>query len=204
MLPWAHGHQRQAIRDLVPALIAQQTGCQAQLARSFGHQAAATQRLSRLRHPERLAPRHLAEAGLLQALGQRPAPGPVRLALDGPSARPQPLLGGALIVGRRAVPIAWRASDATVRKGRRKRAARAVMRRAGPRVIRQVERRRGRVPAARGVAAVARCPLLTALGVACVRRVPKSPKSGSAGVWRSLDTRRLAGPTRRRPLGHRL
>ena len=29
MLPWAHGHQRKAIRDIVQAIIAQQTGCQA-------------------------------------------------------------------------------------------------------------------------------------------------------------------------------
>jgi hypothetical protein len=38
MLPWAHGHQRKAIRDFVGAIIAQQTGCQAQLARHFGNQ----------------------------------------------------------------------------------------------------------------------------------------------------------------------
>ena len=45
MLPWAHGHQRKAIRDFVQAIIDQQTGCQAQLARSFGNQEAATKRL---------------------------------------------------------------------------------------------------------------------------------------------------------------
>jgi hypothetical protein len=56
MLPWAHGHQRKAIRDFVQAIIAQQTGCQAQLARSFGNQEAATKRLSRLLHNERLEP----------------------------------------------------------------------------------------------------------------------------------------------------
>jgi hypothetical protein len=44
MLPWAHGHQRKAIRDFVQAIIDQQTGCQAQLARSFGNQEAATKR----------------------------------------------------------------------------------------------------------------------------------------------------------------
>jgi hypothetical protein len=59
MLPWAHGHQRKAIRDFVRAIIDQQTGCQAQLARSFGNQEAATKRLSRLLHNERLEPRHL-------------------------------------------------------------------------------------------------------------------------------------------------
>jgi hypothetical protein len=68
MLPWAHGHQRKAIRDFVRAIIDQQTGCQAQLARSFGNQEAATKRLSRLLHNERLEPRHLADAVLLQAL----------------------------------------------------------------------------------------------------------------------------------------
>ena len=55
MLPWAHGHQRKAIRDFVQAILDQQTGCQAQLARSFGHQEAAAKQLSRLLHNERLA-----------------------------------------------------------------------------------------------------------------------------------------------------
>src|SRR5688500_15299996 len=62
MLPWAHGHQRKALSDFVRALIAPQTGCQAQLARSFGNQEAAVKRLSRLLHNERLEPRHLADA----------------------------------------------------------------------------------------------------------------------------------------------
>jgi hypothetical protein len=82
MLPWAHGHQRKAIRDFVEAIIDQQTGWQAQLARSFGHQEAATKRLSWLLHNERLEPRHLAEAVLLQALAQLPAHGLVRLAIN--------------------------------------------------------------------------------------------------------------------------
>jgi len=82
MLPWAHGHQRKALRDFVQPIIDQQTGCQAQLARSFGHQEAAAKRLSRLVHNERLALRHVADAVLLQALVQCPAHGPVRLPLD--------------------------------------------------------------------------------------------------------------------------
>src|ERR687883_355249 len=68
ILPWAHGHQRKAIRDFVQALIDQQTGCQAPLARSCGNQEAATKRVSRLLHNERLEPRHLADAVLLQAV----------------------------------------------------------------------------------------------------------------------------------------
>src|SRR5262245_20099926 len=83
MLPWAHGHQQPGIRDFVPAIIAPQTGCQAQLARRFGNQEAATKRVSRLLHHERLEPRHWAAAVLLPALGQLPSHGPVRLAGDG-------------------------------------------------------------------------------------------------------------------------
>ena len=62
-MPWAHGHQRKALGDLVQAIIAQQTGGQVQLARSFGNQEAAAQWLSRLLHNERLEPRAAVSAG---------------------------------------------------------------------------------------------------------------------------------------------
>jgi hypothetical protein len=204
MLPWAHGHQRNAIRDFVQAIIAQQTGCQAQLARSFGNQEAATKRLSRLLHNERLEPRHLADAVLLQALVQLPAHGPVRLAIDWTIEGPQHLLVVSLIVGRRAVPIYWRAYDATVLKGRMKRYERAVIRRAVTRVIQKVGRRRVRVTADRGFADVALFTLLSDLGVAFVIRVKKSTKICMAGVWRPLDTLCFPGNTRRRTLGRLL
>jgi hypothetical protein len=64
LLPWAHGHQLQAIGDFVAAIIEQHTACQAQLARSCGKQEAAVQRLARLLHHERLDPRLLADAVL--------------------------------------------------------------------------------------------------------------------------------------------
>src|ERR687884_654389 len=204
MLPWAHGHQRKAIRDFVQAILDQQTGCQAQLARSFGNQEAATKRLSRLLHNERLEPRHLADAVLLQALVQFPAHGPIRLAIDWTIEGQQYLLVVSLMVGRRAVPIYWRAYDATVLKGRMKRDELAVMRRAVTRVIRKVGRRRVRVTADRGFADVALFTLLTELGVAFVIRVKKSTKICLAGVWRQLDTLRFPGHTRRRPLGRLL
>ena len=204
MLPWAHGHQRKAIRDFVQAIIDQQTGCQAQLARSFGNQEAATKRLSRLLHNERLEPRHLADAVLLQALVQLPAHGPVRLAIDWTIEGQQYLLVVSLIVGRRAVPIYWRAYDATVLKGRMKRYELAVIRRAVMRIIRKVGRRRVRVTADRGFADVALFTLLSDLGVAFVIRVKKSTKICIASVWRQLDTLRFAGNTRRRTLGHLL
>jgi hypothetical protein len=79
--------------------------------------------------------------------------------------------------------------------------ARAVMRRAVPRGIQQVGRRRVRVTAERGVAAVALCALLTDLEGACVSRGKQSTTSCRAGVWRQRSTRRCAGQTRRRTLG---
>ena len=64
LLPWAHGHQLKAIGDFVAAIIAQQTACQAQLARYCGNQEAAVKRVARLLHHERLDPRLLADAVL--------------------------------------------------------------------------------------------------------------------------------------------
>src|SRR5215831_14445171 len=118
MLPWAHGHQLKAIGDYVAAIIEHQTACQAQLARYFGNQEAAVKRLSRLLHNERLDPRLLADAVLLQAIHQLPRHGKVRLAIDWTIEDNQHLLVVSLIVGRRAVPMYWRAYDASVLKGR--------------------------------------------------------------------------------------
>jgi len=61
LLPWAHGHQRKAITTFVAAIIDQQTGCQAELARTQGNQEAAVKRLSRLLHNDRLKPKDFAE-----------------------------------------------------------------------------------------------------------------------------------------------
>jgi hypothetical protein len=204
MLPWAHGHQRNAIGDFVAAIITQQTGCQAQLARRFGNQEAAAKRLSRLLHNERLDPRHLADAVLLQALVQLPVHGPVRLAIDWTIEGEQHLLVISLVVGRRALPIYWRAYDASVLKGRMRRYEFSVIRRAVTRVIRKVGRRRVRVTADRGFADVALFALLAELGVAFVIRVKKSTQVCLDGRWRKLQTMRFPGNTRRRALGRLL
>ncbi len=161
MLPWAHGHQLKSIADYVAAIIEHQTACQAQLARSFGNQEAATKRLSRLLHNERLDPRLLADAVLLQALHQLPTSGKVRLAIDWTIEDKQHLLVVSLIVGRRAAPIYWRAYDASVLKGRMKRYEMAVIRRAVGRVVQAVGKHRVIVTADRGFADVALCTLLS-------------------------------------------
>ena len=119
----------------------------------------------------------MADAVLLHALVQLPAPGPVRRALDWTLAGPQHLLGVSLLVGRRAGPASWRADDATVLTGRLQREALAVMRRALPHVIPTVGRRRVRAMAARGGADVARFTWLTALQVAFGMWGKNSPTS---------------------------
>src|SRR6267378_1093118 len=177
MLPWAHGHQLKAIGDFVVAIIEQQTACQAQLARYFGKQAAAVKRLSRLLHNERLDPRLLADAVLLQALHQLPKHGKVRLAID------------------------WRAYDASVLKGRMKRYELAVIRRAVGRVARAVGKRRVIVTADRGFADVALFTLLSQLGITFIIRVKAGSNVSFQGKWCKLGKLGFRGNERHRSFG---
>ena len=189
MLPWAHGHQLKAIHDYVAAIIEQQTACQAQLARYFGKQEAAVKRLSRLLHNERLDPRLLADAVLLQALHQLPKHGKVRLAIDWTIEDKQHLLVVSLIVGRRAVPIYWRAYDASSLKGRMKRYELAVIRRGVGRVVQAVGKRRVMITADRGFADVALFSLLNELGITFIMRVKAGTHVYFQGKWCQLGQR---------------
>src|SRR5262245_10005732 len=201
VLPWAHGHQLKGITTFVDAIIEKQTGNQAALARGLGNQEAAVKRLSRLLHNERLAPHRLADAVLAQALGQLPPKGKVRLAIDWTIEGSQHLLVVSLVTGGRAVPIYWRAYDATVLKGRMRRYEQAVIRRAVRRVQGAIGRRRLIVTADRGFADVALVDVLTELGVAFIIRVKGSTKVCFQGQWRPLHTLHFRGNTRQRNLG---
>jgi hypothetical protein len=201
VLPWAHGHQLKGITTFVGAIIEQQTGTQAELARSLGNQEAAGKRRSRLLHNERLAPHRLADAVLAQALRQLPAKGKVRLAIDWTIEGAQHLLGVSLVTGGRAVPIYWRAYAATVLKGRMRRYEMAVIRRALTRVQRAIGQRRMIITADRGFADVALVDVLTAVGVEFIIRVKGSTKVCVQGQWRQLHTLAFAGNARQRNLG---
>jgi len=152
LLPWAHGHQLNALTTFVAAIFDKQTGCQAALARTLGNQEAALKRLSRLLHNERLKPQDLAEAVCRQALGQLPRAGQVRLTIDWTSEADQHLLVVSLVVGRRAVPIFWRAYDQRVLKGRMRRYELVVVKRACKLIFSYVSPRRVRLTADRGFA----------------------------------------------------
>ena len=201
VLPWAHGHQLKGITTFVGAIIEKQTGTQAALARGLGNQEAAVKRLSRLLHNERLAPHRWADAVLAQALRQMPPKGKVRLAIDWTIEGVQHLLVVSLVTGGRAVPIYWRAYDATVLQGRMRRYETAVIRRAITRVQGALGLRRVLVTADRGFADVALVDVLTALGVEFIIRVKGSTKVCIQGHWRKLNTLAFAGNARQRNLG---
>ena len=138
MLPHEHGHRQKAITAIVAALLAQQTCCQAGLARAFDNFEAAVKRISRLIPNERLQDRRAAEAILQQCLTPLPAQGQIRLAIDWTIEAEQYLLVVSLLLGRRAIPIYWRAYAASVLKGRMKRYEQAVIKRVLTRVLKGV------------------------------------------------------------------
>ena len=201
VLPWAHGHQLKGITDFVSAIIEKQTACQAQLARCFDNQEAAAKRLSRLLHNERLDPRILAEAVLLQVIHQMPEHGHIRLAIDWTIEDQQHLLVVSLVMGRRALPIYWRAYDASVLKGRMKRYEMAVIRRAITRVRQAIGKRRIIVTADRGFADVTLFTLLGDLGVKFIIRVKSGTNVHFQGRWCRLGQIAFRRNERHRHLG---
>jgi Transposase DDE domain len=201
VLPWAHGHQLKGITTFVGAIIEKQSGNQAELARGLGNQEAGVKRLSRLLHNERLAPHRLADAVLAQALRQLPPKGKVRLALDWTSEGSQHLLVVSLLTDGRAVPIYWRAYDATVLKGRMRRYEMAVIRRVVTRVQRASGRRRVLLTADRGFADVALVDVLSELAVGFIIRVKGSTKVAWQGQWRALHTVPFVSNAHQRNLG---
>jgi hypothetical protein len=193
----------------VAQILDRQSGVQAELARGLGNYEAASKRLSRLLHNPRLSPAALASAVLEQALRQLPVHGMVRLALDWTSEGEQHLLVLSLIVGRRGVPIYWRAYAAGKLKGHRGQCERGLVRRVLTRLLREVAGQRVLLTADRGFADVKLFTLLEELGVFFIIRAKSSTKvclreGERAGEWRALAKLRFSGNTRHCCLGHRL
>jgi hypothetical protein len=113
----------------------------------------------------------------------------------------QHLLVVSLVGGRRAVPLYWRAYDASVFKGRMKRYELAVMRRAVGRVAKAVGTRRVLVTADRGCADVALLTLLSQLGLTCIIRVKAGTHVYFQSKWRTLGPLRFRGHERHRSFG---
>ena len=201
VLPLAHGHQIKGLSDFIVAIIERQTGNQAELVRGMGNQEAAVKRLSRLIHNERLDPRDLARAVLDQAIKQIPKRGKVRLAVDWTIEDDQHLLVVSLIISRRAVPVMWRAYDASVLKGRMKVYEMAIIKRVLRRVRNKIGRRRLIVTADRGFADVELCDVLESFSVEYVLRTKCSTKVCVNGEWQQLQSLSFVTNSRRRTLG---
>lgn len=201
VLPTAHGHQRKAVSDFVCALVSAQTCCQAALARCFDNFEAASKRLSRLLHNARLAPDELALAHARAVAAQLPAAGAVRLSLDWTTEGAQHLLIASVRVGRRAVPLYWRAYHDAELKGRMSLYQREFARRLFGDLLGGVERRRFVLTADRWFADVNLLDLLDELGISYVIRTKSSYKVRVEGHWRELGSLGWRGNQRRRAWG---
>jgi hypothetical protein len=202
MMPCAHGHQIKAISKFVLAIIENQTGCQAELARTQGNQEAAVKQLSRLIHNPRLKPRDFVKWLCLQVLvNQVPRSDKVRLAIDWTTEDDQHLLVISLIVGRRALPIFWRAYSQGVLKGRMKRYELAVIKSAFKLIFQYVKPGRIRLSADRGFPDDDLFALLNELDIDYIIRVKGSVKVFYSESWVKLNTIRFEGNARRRNLG---
>lgn len=203
-LPWAHGHQLNAITTFVSAIFEKQTGNQAQLARTQGNQEAACRRLSRLLHNPQLPAKWLAESITHQALAQVPRTGQVRFAIDWTTEDQQHLLVISLILGRRAVPLYWRAYSQSRLKRRMHSYERAVIKKAFALIFQYVGRRRIRLTADRGFADEKLFALLQELRVPFVLRVKAGVKVCRHGQWVKLKQCTFRGNSRRQTLGQLL
>ena len=201
MLPDAHGHQRKAIFDFVTALVTIQSCCQAKLARFFGHQEAALKRLARFLHNERMDVRELAFSTARSLVSRLPLVGPVRLAIDWTIEGEQHLLTASLMVGRRAVPLFWRAYRESELKARRSGYEREFVSTLVREVLVDVSPRRQIITADRAFSDVEFFDLLSDLGVSFVIRSKGSVKVLLDGRWRKLHTLHMHGNRRRRTLG---
>lgn len=200
-LPDAHGHQQKAVADFVLALTVARNCCQAALARCFDNFEAASRRLSRLLHNARLDTDATARAHARSLVAQLPPEGAVRLALDWTTEAERHLLTASLRVGRRAVPLYWRAYGDAELKERMSRYERAFVRDLFGEVLAAVERRRLILTADRWFAAVDLLDLLDELGVSYVIRTKSSYKVLAGGRWCKLGSLGWRGNQRRRAWG---
>ncbi len=201
VLPDAHGHQQKAVGDFVLALLSVQTCCQAALARFFDNFEAASKRLSRLLHNARLETEELARAHAQALVRQLPTEGCVRVALDWTIEDTQHLLVASLSVGRRALPLYWRAYTEADLSERMSQYEREFVRALFDEVLTSVARRRFIVTADRWFADVDLLDTLNELGISYVIRTKSNYKVRVDGAWRRLDSLRWTKNHRRRAWG---
>jgi hypothetical protein len=201
VLPDAHGHQQKAISDFVMAVVMVQSCCQARLARFFDNFEAASKRLFRLLHNSRLDTEGLARSHASALVGRLPVEGCVRLALDWTTEDSQHLLVASLSVGRRAVPLYWRAYHEAELKQRMSLYERQFVRTLFAEVLGGVARRRFVLTADRWFADVDLLDVLNELGISYVIRTKANYHVRVEGRWCRLDSLRWRKNQRRRAWG---
>ena len=199
--PWLHGHQSKAMTAIVEAVLEKQTGNQAELARTQETKEAGCKRFSRLIHNDKIDPRKLTEAICQQALLQVPKAGKVRLSIDWTIEGKQHLLTISLQVGRRALPIFWRAYDEEILKRRMRRYEQAVLKRAFKLIFQYGAARRVRLTADRGFPAADLFILLESLKIRFVIRVHSDVHVCFGQQWQALKKIRFRGNESHRRLG---
>lgn len=201
IFPSLHGHQAKAMTAIIEAILEKQTGNQAELARTQGNQEAGCKRFSRLIHNDRIDPRKLTEVICQQALSQVPDHGKVRFSIDWTIEDKQHLLTISLQIGRRALPIFWRAYDEDVLKGRMRRYEQAVIKRAFKLIFQYISASRIRLTADRGFPEEGLFNLLESLKIRFVIRVRNDVHVCFREFWQALKKIRFRGNERHRRLG---
>lgn len=201
LLPDGHGHQRKGITDFVFALITVQSCCQSTLARFFDNYEAAKKRLSRLLHNNLLDVEEMILATGCLIVSQLPRSGRIRIAIDWTTEDKKHLLVASLIVGRRAIPIFWKAYSDDKLKDHMREYEKALIKMLITKVLKSVDRSRLLITADRGFADIVLIDLLDELGVAYVIRTKGNVKVYFDGQWRKLSTLHFRTNQRRRALG---
>ena len=201
LLPDAHGHQIKATIDFVMAIIDVQSCAQASLARFFPSTEAALKRLSRFLHNERLEIEALALSHARLLLTQLPLVGPLRLSIDWTIEDTQHLLVVSVAVGRRAIPLYWRAYHECELKAHRSTLERELIRHLFQEVLSGIDCKRFIVTADRGFADVELFDLLDFLGISFIIRSKDNIKVMAGGKWEKLKGLRLRGQQRKRRWG---
>jgi len=183
-----HGHRRKAITDFVFALVSVQSCCQAELARFFDNAEAALKRLSRLLHNDRLKIETFVLVHAAYLVARLPRSGLIRVAIDWTIEDTQHLLVCSLIVGRRAVPLLWKAYDASELKGHTHEYEREMLEVLITKVFQNIARTRLLITADRGFGDVATIEKLEGWGVGFIIRAKGCVKVEIDGHWRKLNT----------------
>lgn len=201
VLPDAHGHQQKALVDFVFALISVGSCCQAALADFFDNFEASLKRLSRLIHNERLNVEELALAQARFIVARLPQVGDIRIAIDWTEENGKCLLVASLLVGRRGVPLFWRAYRQSELKGRTSQIEQDFLHTLVTVVLKGVARTRLLLTADRGFADVILMKLLNKMKVSYVIRTKANVKVYVDREWRKLGSLTMKGNQRRRALG---